>query len=535
MSDTPKDTQTKKQDVFKDVLTKPRVDLGQLTQDLKDKAFDPFAKGIKTADGFDNFVSKLGLNNNNTLSAGTYIFNLITRNRLLLETAYRGSWIVGAIVDCVAEDMTREGISITTKKGEDKITKLKAAISRLKINQSLCSTVKWSRLYGSALGVMQVEGQKLDTPLRLETVAKGQFRGVVPYDRWQLNPVLTDLIDSGPDIGLPKLYDIVNDPRTTDPTFGTTTGQLRVHHSRVIRLSGIDLPYFQAITEMMWGESNLERLWDRLIAFDDATLSAANLINRAALRTIGVDRLREVVAAGGEAYEGLVAQFEAMRTFQSNEGITLLDKEDIFTQTTYTFAGLSDMLLQFYQQLSGAANIPLIRLLGQSPSGLNGGGDDDIRMYYDNIKAQQEAKLRNGWEMILKLLWRSEIGEDSPDDLQFNFVPLWQMSSTDKMNNAKTCAETVIGAYEAGLTKKDTALKELRQSSADTGIFSNITDEEIKEAEGEEPPMPDENPELQKQAEKLQPTEPKPPHLQKLKLGDRIAKWLKRDKNKSHE
>ena len=69
---------------------------------------------------------------------------------------------------------------------------------------------------------------------------------------------------------------------------------VRVHHSRCARLGGNKLPFFQAITEMMWDESVLERLWDRLIEFDTATSSAGSLILRANLRTVGVKGLREI-------------------------------------------------------------------------------------------------------------------------------------------------------------------------------------------------------------------------------------------------
>lgn len=461
----------------------------------KDKILIPKSKVSlekMTIDGFDNFVSKLGLDNDNALSAGTYEFNLITRNRILLEAAYRGSWVVGAIVDSVAEDMTRAGVTVTTNEGEDDIQDLKSAMSRLKIAQSLCSNIKWSRLYGGALGILQIKGQDLATPIDLDTIDKDQFQGIVVYDRWQLNPVLNMLIDSGPDMGLPKYYDIVTDPRATQPDFPTATGQIRVHHSRVIRLIGIELPYFQAITEMMWGESNLERLWDRLISFDNATLSSASLIDRANLRTVGVSGLREIIAAGGAAQEGLVSMFEMMRSLQVNEGLTLIDKDDTFATTAYSFAGLSDMMLQFGQQLSGASGIPLVRLFGQSPAGLSATGESDMRMYYDNINAQQEAKLRNAWEMILKVMWRSCFGKPAPDDMQFIFTPLWQMSATDKANNAKTMTETIIGAFEAGMIDRATGMKELRQTSGESGIFSNITDESIDEAENEEPPMPGE-------------------------------------------
>ena len=459
-----------------------------------------FTDGIsaQVRDGFDNFVSRVGLNNNNTLSAGTYQYNLVTRNRILLELAYRGSWIVGRVVDVWAQDMTRQGLDITTAEGQEDLKKLQASISRLKIWQSLRHLIQWGRLYGGAIGVLQIEGQDLSTPINLDRVGKDQFKGIVIYDRWQLNPALTELINAGPDLGLPLYYDITTDPRAVEANdqgwnsdYG---GQQRVHHSRIIRYTGIDLPYMQAITEMMWGESVLERLWDRLVSFDNASMSAASLIDRANLRTISINGLREIIAAGGQAYQALIQNMDMIREFQTNEGLTLLDKEDVFTADSYSFAGLSDMLLQFAQQLSGSTGIPLVILFGQSPGGLNANGDTDIRTYYDNIHSDQEAKLRNGWEMILKVMWRSEFGKPMPEDLQFTFTPLWQMSETDKANNSKTITETIVGAYENNVIGKASALKELKDKSAETGLFNNISDEDIADAEEEDeaPPMPDE-------------------------------------------
>ncbi len=109
----------------------------------------PSKKKHPTFDGFDNFLSRLGLKNENTLSAGQYIFNLITRNRLLLEAAYRGSWIVGAVIDSVAEDMTRAGIDIQTSQ-ECYLESLKKKISRLRIWESLQLLIKWGRRYWGA-------------------------------------------------------------------------------------------------------------------------------------------------------------------------------------------------------------------------------------------------------------------------------------------------------------------------------------------------------------------------------------------------
>lgn len=473
------------------------------------------ANRMLTEDSFVNFISRLGVGNQgnqtgNTLTEGFYEFNLVTRNRIKLEAAYRGSWIVGAMVDAIAEDMTKAGIDIDTSDGKDEVKDVMAGFQKLSVWGSLCDNTKWGRLYGGSIGVVQIEGQDNSTPLRVDTIAKGQFKGVVVYDRWQVNPVVNDLIQEGPELGLPRMYQIVTSPLSVQPSGEMmNTGIQNVHHSRVIRAIGIKLPFFQAITELMWGESVLERLWDRLIAFDNATMSAASLIDRANLRTVGIEKLREIVAAGGQMYDGLIAQMEMMREFQVNEGITLLDKEDTFASTAYTFSGLAEMLLQLGQQLSGASTIPLVRLFGQSPAGLSATGESDMRIYYDGINTRQNSDLRKPVDLLLRIMWRSVHGKAAPKDLEFTFAPLWQMTAADKANNAKTTAETVIGAYEAGLTKRSTSLEELRTASADTGIFSHISDEDIAEADEELDPPPGEN----------DPAEPGQPDLKVLQGG----------------
>lgn len=512
----------------------------------KSKAPDP----RNTIDSFQNFAAKLGVSapgfrgrmpnlggaegieGDNLVSRGHYEFNLLTRNRIQLEAAYRGSWAVGKVIDCKAEDMTRAGVQITSNKDAETVPKIQREISRLQIWQSMCKNKKWADLYGGCIAVMQIEGQDLATPLDIDTVGKGQFKGLTTYDRWQLAPSLLELINSGPELGLPQYYDIVNGNNVNDPGQAPlqgqqtqSTGRVRVHHTRCIRMIGHELPFFQAQTEMLWGESVLERLWDRLIAFDDATMNVVGLIHRAQLRTVGVDGLRQILAMGGEAQEALVAQFEMMRQLQSNEGITLLDKEDMFASTAYSFAGIPDVMIQVGQQLSGACDIPLVRFFGQSPAGMNATGEADIRLYYDGINARQEASFRNPVEMILKVLWRSVTGKAAPKDLEFTFTPLWQVSATEKATVAKTNTDTITEAHTDGLIDTATAMKELKQQSRESGIFTHITDESIAEAENDEPPLPETTAEPGTELEEKEEDETKP---KPKATGDSITQKIKR-------
>lgn len=471
-----------------------------------DKGLDMAKKTV--SDGFVNLTSRLGLRGGNINGEGTYTANLITRNRIKLENAYRGSWVVGVAIDSVAEDMTRAGVTIKGNIEPEQIQRLQSGITRIGLWNSLLNLIKWGRLYGGAIGYIDILGQDPATPLNIETVGANQFKGVKIYDRWQLQPSLT-LVQGGIDDGLPEYYSVVSDIGTGQ------ISNLKIHHSRALRFIGIQLPVYQAVQEQMWGESIIERLYDRLIAFDTATSGASNLLNKAHLRTVQIDGLREVLAAGGQAEENLLTMFAHMRHLQTNEGITLLDKNDTFAAHNYTFAGISDMVLQFGQQISGALGIPLIRLFGQSPTGMNSTGESDLRIYYDNIMAQQEARLREGLFTVLRVTHKSVLGFSPDDDFDFDFNPLWQTSAKEKVDIATAITTNIVNAYNAGIIDEATALAELKQSSEVTGMYSNIEQGKIDELNAM-PELP-----------AIEPAEPVEPVAdKKMNALDRIKAWL---------
>lgn len=445
------------------------------------KARDKASKN--TVDSFVNFAHNLGIGADNPMSSSSYGFNPVTRNRTLLEWVHRGSWLGGVAVDVVADDMTRAGIEIKGVMKPEDISRLDEVGVELGIWPCLNDTIKWSRLYGGALAVILIDGQDPETPLRLNTIRKGQFRGLLSLDRWMVEPSMSDLVtDYGPSLGVPKFYSVTaNAPALS---------RMRIHYSRCVRLEGIRLPYWQRLMENFWGLSVLERLYDRMIAFDSASTGAAQLVYKSYLRTYKIKDLRAVVATGGDALNGLTAYVDMMRRFQGIEGITLLDADDSFEGSSHgAFSGLSDALVQFGQQLSGALQIPLVRLFGQSPAGFST-GETDLRNYYDLIKAQQEKELRVGVATIYRAMAASE-GISFPNGTQIDFCSLWQMNDSEKANVASTVGDTIAKVEEAGLIDRATALKELRQSSHLTGIFTNVTDDMISEAKQEGPPIPE--------------------------------------------
>ena len=435
-----------------------------------------------THDSFVNFAHKLGIGADNALTTSTYGYNPITRNRTQLEWIHRGSWLGGVAIDLVADDMTRAGVDIKSQMDPLDQEVIEHEAINLDIWGKTNEVIKWGRLYGGSLGVLLVDGQDMNTPLRLETVGAGQFRGIACLDRWQVEPSLEDLVmEMGPHMGLPKYYRVQSNAAALR---GKT-----IHHSRVaFRMEGVQLPYQQRMTENLWGLSVLERLYDRMIAFDSASTGAAQLVHKSFLRTLKIEGFRDIVSAGGTAMNGVLAYTEIMRRFQGIEGITLVDAADEFeVQGHSAFSGLGDALTQFGQQLSGALQIPLVRLFGQSPAGLNSSGESDLRMFYDHIRQQQRRHMIVGITTVYKLMAQS-LDIKLPKNFRLDFTSLLALDDTEKANHASTITTAVSKAFGDGLIGRQTALKELYQASAVSGVFSNITQESIDSADDEVAP-----------------------------------------------
>jgi hypothetical protein len=435
---------------------------------------------VTVNDGFANLTMGLGIstNANNQISQGYFEFNNFTKNRIQLEAGYRTNWLCSSLVDCVANDMTRAGLEFTGEIDPAELTELKTAWQRSGIMEDITDGIRWGRLYGGSIILIMLKNAKYSTPLNLAAVKEGDFLGLSVYDRWDLTPDTTQLIQEGRDIGKPMYY-----------TINSLNG-LKVHHSYVMRFEGDKLPKWQSINEMLWGASVLENVLDRIIAFETVTMGAANLTSRAHLRTIKVDSLRQVLAMGGNAEANLIKQFAYIKQMQDNEGITLLDKSDDFQTAAYNFSGLDTIILQFVQQISGAKRIPLTILFGESPSGLSNTGDSDIRIYYDGI-ASKQAPLDEHVIKLARIVYQSNFGTPAPDDLGIKWNSLWQQTPSEKSIVTKNTVDAITECVANGIFSKELALKEIKQLSTITGFGTNITDEDIEEENPPEYTAPD--------------------------------------------
>lgn len=437
----------------------------------------PQLRRARALDAFTNVLARLGAGTPNLLEGTEYSLQRLSRDFNQLNALYRESWIIRRIIDVIPSDMLKNWITITSGIDPDVEKKLSISLRRTQLIDKLKRGMQWGRLYGGALGVMLVkhQGYNLSQPLRLDWIMPGDFAGLLIFDRWNgVNPS-SELIEdiSDPDYGYPKYYTV------TDPAGG---GSVKIHHSRVIRFTGNTLSFWEEIAEMQWGASVVESVFDELKKRDNVSWNIAQLTFMANIRVLKMQDLGQLLAAtDSESQAELLRTLEAQNMLLNNMGMQVMDAADGLETHQYTFGGLADCYQQFIMDISGAAEIPVTKLFGRSPSGLNATGESDLQNYYDMIAEKQEAVLRPILNKVLPPFIISTIGS-LPEDFDFDFDPVAEPTDKERADLAKCGTDNVVAAYNAGLISQRTALKELKQQSERTGVWTNITDEDIERA-----------------------------------------------------
>ena len=441
----------------------------------------PPPKRRRAVDSYSNPMARLGFGQMNLAETGMYPLARMTQNYALLNSLYRTEWLAGRIVDTIPKDMTKNWYKLTSQLQPDQIEAFETMERRLHIRERILEGAKWGRLYGGAAGIMVIEGQEdmLDQPLDLNLIMPGQFKGIIIVDRWNGVYPDTGLVQdiSDPDFGTPEYYNFC--VSETELANG-----IRVHHSRVLPCLGRQLPYTERIAENYWGMSEIEHVYNELTKRNSTSANVAHLIWQANIKTYKMGDLGELLATTDpETQRELYQTLEMQNALLSNMGLNVMDKDDEFQTNQYTFAGLSDVYELFMLDVAGAAEIPVTKLFGRSPAGMNSTGESDLTNYYDHVHQLQESDLRPILEKLLPVMAISVWGA-IPDDLNFEFEPIRDSSEAERADLMLKYTQAIVTAYSGNVISQKIALKELRQTSSFTGAYDNITDEDIDAADG---------------------------------------------------
>ena len=445
---------------------------------------------LYTIDAFQNQMARLGFGQPNLNEGADYPLTRMSQNYNLFTSLYRSSWIVRKIVDVFPSDMVKNWIKFNSSLDPEKISKINSVIRKTKTKEKIKEGLRWARLYGGAAGLILIDDDEdLSEPLDYDAIMLDDYKGLLIFDRW--NGIYPDieLEDdiSDEEYGYPKYYSISLSEANNNLMLSYNKQDLvKVHHSRIVRFNGRDLPLWERQAEMFWGESEIEIVFEELKKRDNTSANIASLIFLANIRVLKMNDLGQLLGASTQkAQENLYKVLQAQNQLMSNMGIYVMDKDDDFGSEQYSFGGLNDIYESFMLDIAGACEMPVTKLFGREPAGFNSTGESDLTQYYDTLEEKQETYLQPIIDKLLPIIFMSTLGA-IPEDLDWEFNPCMNVNSKDLADLAQSMASPIFEAFNAGLITKEIALKELKQQNEKTGMWSNITDEDIKNAKNED-------------------------------------------------
>lgn len=431
-------------------------------------------------DTFQNLLARLGDGAPNLLNGTDYTMDRLTQNYQLMNNLYRNHWIVRKVIDSIPEDMMKNWIDIQSSLTPKQMKQLDELERKTKIKEKIKEALKWGRLYGGAAAVMVIQGHEniLDEPLDYNTIMPGAFKGLIVCDRWMGIQASTEIIEdvSSPDFGMPLYYEW---------DCGNNGATVKVHHSRVLRFAGRDLPFIEKQVEMGWGESEVEVIYEELKKRDNASYNIANLLFMANLKVLKMQGMEEILSTGDtDLQQDLYNTVEGQNRLMNSNSMMVLGKDDDFATHQYTFSGINEVYQSFMLDVAGAAETPVTKLFGRSPAGLSATGESDLQNYYDMIGQKQVSQLQPVIDKLLPVMVMSEFAY-IPNDLSYEFNPIAEQTEEELASIVDKKVNAINTVYQGGLITQKVAIKELKEMADTTGMFTNISDEDIANASTE--------------------------------------------------
>lgn len=365
-------------------------------------------------------------------------------------------------INCtIAEEMTRKWIKLrVVGEGDktDKLEKLEAALKRHRVRDAFRKMAEHDGFFGRGQIYIDVrkpggvaaseDDTELQTPLVLSAnkIKKGSLNGFRVVE-----PMWT----------YPGLYNSTNPlaPGYYRPSTWYVMGKT-VHDSRMIMMISRPVPDMLKAAYSFGGISisQLARPYiDNWLRTRD---SVSDLVHSFSINGLGTD-LETLLAPDLSGAGGLLKRVQLFNQLRDNRGLMVTNKEtEEFFQLNTPLSGLDALQAQAQEQMASVSSIPLVKLLGITPAGLNANSDGEIRVFYDDIHAKQESLFRDPLKRVLDVIQLDAFGEIDPD-ITFEFEPLFQLSSLELANQRKVEADTDAVLIDAGVIQGEAALKRL--------------------------------------------------------------------------
>jgi phage-related protein (TIGR01555 family) len=396
------------------------------------------------------------------------------------EDLYAADDIGAKVVDLIPDEGTREWIEI---KGNDDQSReaaedVKGETERLQVKQKFNKAWKWARNYGGAGIFLAVDDREedLSEPLNINNLS--EIKTLTVLSRWELHPHDINRDIASDNFGLPESYLLT--PRTA------RSDTPIIHHSRILRFDGVDLPRIVKERNDFWGDSVLNRLYNALRNFNLSHDSIAAMMQDYKLTVLKIRNLADIIGSGDK--DKLKDRIQMMDLTKSVLGSIVIDAEDEdFMNLTTNLSGIPQLLQEVDARLVAATGMPHTIILGEGATGQFGNsGQSEDANFKDMVASQQEVNLTKPIDRIIELIQLQKRGPSNGKvnpEITWNFKPLWQLDDKEIAEVRKITAETDKIYIEQGVLDTDEVA--LSRFGGDEYSLETTIDKEAREEQQE--------------------------------------------------
>lgn len=358
----------------------------------------------------------------------------------LAELAQRSEYRVPS--QTIATEMTRKWIKFkSTAEGDksDKIEQLEKWFKDFAVQEAFRKASLLDGQFGRAQIYLNIKGQdaKRDKPLVIapETISIGSFLGFKVIEPMWTTPVMWNATD-------PTRDDFYN------PTMWYVLGK-QTHASRLMMFISREVPDLLK-PSYNFGGISLTQLMEPYV---NRWLKTSDGVNKLINNFSKMVMLTDMAASlqGEPNGNALLRRVRAMVLSGDNQGMFVgnFGTEDL-KNVAVPLAGLDKLQAQAQEHMCAPSQMPLVKLTGITPSGLNNSSEGEIQVWYDHIVSLQVKEYSPRLNTVLQLAQLDLFGEVD-DSISYEYVPLMEPDGEALARQRKTDGEAGVGYIASGV------------------------------------------------------------------------------------
>jgi phage-related protein (TIGR01555 family) len=226
-----------------------------------------------------------------------------------------------------------------------------------------------------------------------------------------------------------------------------------IHETRLVQFGGVLTPPDEKAAQLGRDDSVLRAVWPVLQQVNGNWGSICAMLQDLSQIVIKMQGVVKAVAAGKAA--DIQKRIELLDMARSSVRAILLDAEnedfDVVERTA--LAGMSNVLDTIFLRLSSAARMPVSRLLGQAPAGLNATGEGDRMTWHDQVREYERDSAVPPLLLLARRVGKQLFPAVDPEEWQAEFGSLEHETATIQAQSRLAVAQADAIYLDRGVVR----------------------------------------------------------------------------------